>query len=106
MDALNALAAELAMEASSALVSENKGFETSDNQSNGVTFHRLHLRGFTKRLAKPIAQFGFKNSFAYASQLDSDAISHMRSLGLKALLTTGRDVSVSVRQKRNLNSRR
>jgi len=77
MDALNALATELAMEASSALVSENKGFETSDNQSNGVDFSTDSIFADLQRdLQKQIAQFGFKNSFANASQLDSDAISH------------------------------
>jgi len=77
MDALNALATELAMEASSALVSENKGFETSDNQSNGGDFSIDSIFADLQRdLQKQIAQFGFKNSFANASQLDSDAISH------------------------------
>ena len=77
MDALNALATELAMEASSALVSENNGFETSDNQSNGGDFSIDSIFADLQRdLQKQIAQFGFKNSFANASQLDSDAISH------------------------------
>ena len=77
MDALNALATELAMEASSALVSENKGFETSDKQSNGGDFSIDSIFVDLQRdLQKQIAQFGFKNSFANASQLDSDAISH------------------------------
>lgn len=77
MDALYALATELAMEASSALVSENKGFETSDNQSNGGDFSIDSIFADLQRdLQKQIAQFGFKNSFANASQLDSDAISH------------------------------
>ena len=77
MDALNALATELAMEASSALVSENKGFETSDNQSNGGDFSIDSIFADLQRdLQKQIAQFGFKNSFANASQLDSEAISH------------------------------
>jgi hypothetical protein len=65
------------MEASSALVSENKGFETSDNQSNGGDFSIDSIFADLQRdLQKQIAQFGFKNSFANASQLDSDAISH------------------------------
>ena len=67
MDALNALATELAMEASSALVSENKGFETSDNQSNGGDFSIDSIFADLQRdLQKQIAQFGFKNSFANA----------------------------------------
>ena len=76
MDALNALATELAMEASSALVSENKGFETSDNQSNGGDFSIDSIFADLQRdLQKQIAQFGFKNSFARLAT-DSDAISH------------------------------
>jgi hypothetical protein len=77
MDALNALATELATEASSALLNESKRGETADESSKGGDFSIDSIFSDLQRdVQKQIAQFGFKNAFSNASQLDSDAISH------------------------------
>jgi hypothetical protein len=77
MEALNALATELAMEASSALLNESKRGGTTDESSKDGDFSIDSIFSDLQRdVQKQIAQFGFKNAFSNASQLDSDAISH------------------------------
>ena len=77
MDALNALATELATEAASTSFSESSKGEANDDQSKGGDFSIDSIFVDLQRdLQKQIAQFGFKNSFTNASQLESDAISH------------------------------
>ena len=77
MDALNALATELATEAASASFSESNKGEANDDQSKGGDFSIDSIFVDLQRdLQKQIAQFGFKNSFTNTSLLESDAISH------------------------------
>jgi len=77
MEALNALATELAMEASSALLNESKRGGTTDESSKDGDFSIDSIFSDLQRdVQKQIAQFGFKNAFSNASQVDSDAISH------------------------------
>ena len=77
MDALNALATELATEAASASFSESNKGESNDDQSKGGDFSIDSIFVDLQRdLQKQIAQFGFKNSFTNTSLLESDAISH------------------------------
>ena len=77
MDALNALATELATEAAPASFSESSKGEANDDQSKGGDFSIDSIFVDLQRdLQKQIAQFGFKNSFTNTSLLESDAISH------------------------------